>query len=248
MDINQINPEQLAQLRSLINIMQHMLLNGNQSSSDAGHRVNPPPSTHAPPGEIVSRSTLPSGPFWDTSAHTQSSQPRPFPSAVADVPVALYQSARPTSAPASQGPLSNSALINSGGPSSQAFLGLESLSLNTRSHVNQHRLASSAAHSTGIRPARRTRRRRAAQPPSLPRSSTAKIDDCLEIVADVNGIASELWRVKIKVYPPQLPGVNDIYSLYSKHRLIFRHRQYYRSYIFTVSYGDHSAPYWKLIA
>ena len=89
----------------------------------------------------------------------------------------------------------------------QPFLGFNSLGVSQAGHVNQARLASSAAtqpRHPDLQPRRRRARGPAVAPPSLALNSRPDVRRCVTEVFPASGPAYTALKLTIKVYPPQV--------------------------------------------
>lgn len=175
--------------------------------------------TNQPLGSNVTSTALPPPSSSSRIATQSSAYPAPMASQVGDVPVTHAHPSAPIT------PYQRVRTMGSGLPTaprghpstpmvpnpvaSQSFFGLENFGHNMRRQVNQQRLASSSSsRSSTTRQARSAHRGRgpAIHPPTLPRVTTAKIEDCLSGFQDNHGVP--LLRVKVKVYPPKVCNFN----------------------------------------
>jgi hypothetical protein len=230
MDLNRLNPEQLAQFQSLVN--QTLQIRPLTTTGNAVVQVYPPQplSTINSPSQIgdADRSlTTPSdpppitgpmnpiGPYHSMRPTAQvpqghatsvaASDPPPITGPTYPIGPGPYHSMRPTA----QVPQGHATSVAASVPStSQPFLGLDRLGLSMTGQVNQRRLASAAA--TLPRQPQLPRRGRgrgrgrgpAISAPSLRRVSRPKIEDCMSTIPDAQG--NFPIRIKVKVYPPQV--------------------------------------------
>ena len=200
MDLGQLTPDQLNSLINLIQSSTNGQLQPPVNNSLNSSLLNQPVGGATPPN-----------PQNDSSQSQAHPQPNVVPPSSQVVPpVRPYQSVnlnmvpRPPASMASLGhPLPSSSAA--GLPPPDHFLGLSTLGIDARGHVNRQRLASSAARSPmQPRLPARSRRRRgpAEQPPSLPHTPRAQIADCLSNLQDGNG--NTVIRLTVKVFPPMV--------------------------------------------
>lgn len=213
MDFRQLNPQDLLQLQSLINCIQHPT-DGQGSVGSTGTTAHPIISaTTAPASHLITPATIsPHLPVNPTIHSNTLLQPPPNPdsairqtSAAPASSILPYQSVHaPHSLPVAPWGHSAPATALSAAGLMQPFLGCNSLAISMAGQINQEHQALAAAHLPRWQTVTACGAQCCVCGPAITTPSLAcgpSINDCLFNAPDEHGSIVESICIKIKVYP-----------------------------------------------